>query len=113
MTCEQGLLRLLWGGGPKLECYGTDIYYPCARNFQFVVFAICIFDFNVAKYVSSNGGIALNFVRVSWSKLQGNNNFRSSSTGFSLSNILERSFTVCTIDFKTYFIPLEIGLDIL
>ena len=23
MTCEQGLLRLLWGGGPKLECYGT------------------------------------------------------------------------------------------
>ena len=24
MTCEQGLLRLLWGGGPKLECYGTD-----------------------------------------------------------------------------------------
>ena len=24
MTCAQGLLRLLWGGGPKLECYGTD-----------------------------------------------------------------------------------------
>ena len=24
MTCAQGLLRLLWGG-PKLECYGTDI----------------------------------------------------------------------------------------
>ena len=26
MTCEQGLLRLLWGGGggPKLECYGTE-----------------------------------------------------------------------------------------
>ena len=24
MTCEQGLLRLLWGG-PKLECYGTAI----------------------------------------------------------------------------------------
>ena len=24
MTCAQGLLRLLWGGGgPKLECYGT------------------------------------------------------------------------------------------
>ena len=24
MTCEQGLLRLLWGGGgAKLECYGT------------------------------------------------------------------------------------------
>ena len=23
MTCEQGLLHLLWGGGPKLECYGT------------------------------------------------------------------------------------------
>ena len=25
MTCEQGLLRLLWGGGGglKLECYGT------------------------------------------------------------------------------------------
>ena len=26
MTCAQGLLRLLWGGGgPKLECYGTDL----------------------------------------------------------------------------------------
>ena len=25
MTCAQGLLRLLWGGGgPKLECYGTE-----------------------------------------------------------------------------------------
>ena len=24
MTCAQGLLRLLWGGNPKLECYGTD-----------------------------------------------------------------------------------------
>ena len=24
MTCAQGLLRLLWGGGgAKLECYGT------------------------------------------------------------------------------------------
>ena len=23
MTCAQGLLRLLWGGGPKLECYET------------------------------------------------------------------------------------------
>ena len=24
MTCAQGLLHLLWGGGgPKLECYGT------------------------------------------------------------------------------------------
>ena len=28
MTCEQGLLRLLWGGGgPKLECYGTAERY--------------------------------------------------------------------------------------
>ena len=28
MTCEQGLLRLLWGGGgAKLECYGTDSKY--------------------------------------------------------------------------------------
>ena len=27
MTCAQGLLRLLWGGGPKLECYGTDAVY--------------------------------------------------------------------------------------
>ena len=25
MTCAQGLLRLLWGGGPKLECYGTAL----------------------------------------------------------------------------------------
>ena len=24
MTCAQGLLHLLWGGGPKLECYRTD-----------------------------------------------------------------------------------------
>ena len=25
MTCAQGLLRLLWGGGgPKLECYVTE-----------------------------------------------------------------------------------------
>ena len=28
MTCAQGLLRLLWGGGPKLECYGTDCKAP-------------------------------------------------------------------------------------
>ena len=27
MTCAQGLLRLLWGGGPKLECYGTACLY--------------------------------------------------------------------------------------
>ena len=28
MTCAQGLLRLLWGGGgPKLECYGTDCHF--------------------------------------------------------------------------------------
>ena len=29
MTCAQGLLRLLWGGGgPKLECYGTVHMMP-------------------------------------------------------------------------------------
>ena len=27
MTCAQGLMRLLWGGGPKLECYGTGHCY--------------------------------------------------------------------------------------
>ena len=32
MTCEQGLLRLLWGGGPKLECYGTASRY--AKSFS-------------------------------------------------------------------------------
>ena len=32
MTCAQGLLRLLWGGGgPKLECYGTG---PIKHNAQ-------------------------------------------------------------------------------
>ena len=36
MTCAQGLLRLLWGGGPKLECYGTEhrILYPRSANKQ-------------------------------------------------------------------------------
>ena len=29
MTCAQGLLRLLWGGGPKLECYGTAKAVRC------------------------------------------------------------------------------------
>ena len=30
MTCAQGLLRLLWGGGgPKLECYGTGLKHSC------------------------------------------------------------------------------------
>ena len=24
MTCAQELLRLLWGGGAKVECYGTE-----------------------------------------------------------------------------------------
>ena len=35
MTCEQGLLRLLWGGGggPKLECYGTA---PTVQNLLFM-----------------------------------------------------------------------------
>ena len=31
MTCAQGLLRLLWGGGPKLECYGTDSEHSVNR----------------------------------------------------------------------------------
>ena len=33
MTCAQGLLRLLWGGGPKLECYGTGVNTPI-HNFD-------------------------------------------------------------------------------
>ena len=32
MTCAHGLLRLLWGGGPKLECYGTVYHHTPGIN---------------------------------------------------------------------------------
>ena len=34
MTCAQGLLRLLWRGDPKLECYGTAL-----RSVQYALYA--------------------------------------------------------------------------
>ena len=37
MTCAQGLLRLLWGGGPKLECYGTDSIAFCQKRIAFAL----------------------------------------------------------------------------
>ena len=36
MTCAQGLLRLLWGGGPKLECYGTERARPGVGAIQYI-----------------------------------------------------------------------------
>ena len=38
MTCAQGLLRLLWGGGgPKLECYGTAVYNLSLQFFSMLM----------------------------------------------------------------------------
>ena len=55
MTCAQGLLRLLWGGGgPKLECYGTGspyfqsklrakVFFFCKSIFQSPIFQVMFF----------------------------------------------------------------------
>ena len=46
MTCAQGLLRLLWGGGgPKLECYGTVFYDRLAGK------TLLIFFCNISKMI--------------------------------------------------------------
>ena len=58
MTCAQGLLRLLWGRGPKLECYGTDLvtriqkHVPNGKPNQ---------ESDVAKHLVCNPNHKINF----------------------------------------------------
>ena len=48
MTCAQGLLRLLWGGGPKLECYGTVSEFK-DNNVEDIVIGELVADLCSAK----------------------------------------------------------------
>ena len=45
MTCAQGLLHLLWGGGgPKLECYGTARILLALVNILYVPYCETVFS---------------------------------------------------------------------